>query len=161
MPEKTIDENLGIAIEKTKVNEKDPEKSQESSENNPEQKDRTEKEDGEPSLITEKVSENDYIVRSALVQSSNTEREKKIEGILEVDLAEVFKKLSLGQRKEFKSKGEETALTINKLLDDTRLKAKKILSLIKDWLQMIPGVNKYFIEQLAKSKLDEIMKLKK
>jgi len=32
--------------------------------------------------------------------------------------------------------------------------------LIKKWLLLIPGVNKYFLEQEAKIKADEIVKMK-
>ena len=111
-------------------------------------------------VVSEKMTENGQGSPSVLVQSDTEKRTKQVESILEVDLSDVFKKLSSGQQKEFKKKGEETSVAINILLDSAKIKTKKILSLIKEWLQMIPGVNKFFIEQLAKSKLDEIMKLK-
>ena len=112
------------------------------------------------SVVSEKVSENKPSPSSILVQSSAEKRSKEVESILEVDLSDVFKRLSPEQQREFKKKGEETSRLINSLLDNAKVKTKKILSLIKEWLQMIPGVNKFFIEQLAKSKLDELMKLK-
>lgn len=95
-----------------------------------------------------------------LSQSANKEREKQIENILEIDLAEIYLRLSPENKRKFKVKGEETASAINRLLDGSKIKIKKILALIKDWLKLIPGVNKFFMEQLAKNKLDEIMKLK-
>jgi hypothetical protein len=34
---------------------------------------------------------------------------------------------------------------------------KKILALIRDWLKLIPGVNRFFLEQEAKIKTDKIL----
>ena len=45
-------------------------------------------------------------------------------------------------------------------MDKAKLKVKKVVNLIKKWLTMIPGVNKFFLEQEAKIKTDEIVKLK-
>lgn len=112
------------------------------------------------SVITEKVPQSFPVSSSKLKQSSDKNREKQIENILEVDLAEVYLKLSPENKKKFKNKGEETARSINNLLEESKIKVKKIISLIRDWLKIIPGVNKFFIEQLTKKKLDEIMKLK-
>ncbi len=112
------------------------------------------------SVITEKVPQSFPVSSSKLKQSSDKNREKQIENILEIDLAEVYLKLSPENKKKFKNKGEETARSINNLLEESKVKVKKIISLIRDWLKIIPGVNKFFIEQLTKKKLDEIMKLK-
>ena len=87
-------------------------------------------------------------------------REKEIEKTLEVGLEDIYKNMSIEKRGEFKRAGEETADKINKLLEKTKVKAKKIINLIKKWLSLIPGVNKFFLEQEAKIKTDEIMKLK-
>ena len=111
-------------------------------------------------IVSEKISENKHSGSSVLVQSSIEKRSKQVESILEVNLSDVFKRLTPEEQQEFKKKGEETSELINSLLDNAKVKTKKILLLIKEWLRMIPGVNKFFIEQLAKSKLDEIMKLK-
>ena len=37
----------------------------------------------------------------------------------------------------------------------------KIIDVIKKWLSIIPGINKFFLEQEAKIKTDKIMELKK
>ena len=42
-----------------------------------------------------------------------------------------------------------------------RVKVKRVLELIYEWLKTIPGVNKFFLEQEAKIKTDEIMELEK
>jgi len=87
-------------------------------------------------------------------------RKKEVEGILEEDLDEIYLKLNPNKQREFKEKGEETALKINQLLDRAKVKAKKIINLIKNWLSLIPGVNKFFLEQEVKIKADKILKIK-
>ncbi|MDA3840181.1 MAG: hypothetical protein PF572_03750 [Patescibacteria group bacterium] len=161
MPEKTIDEKLIPKIKGPEVDPFDVEKNTPRHEQISKTEDNYEKSAEDTSLISEKISENKKGNVSTLVQSTQSEREKKIESILEVDLANVYLKLSPEDKILFKIQGEKTAKAINLLIDNTKIKVKKILVLIKDWLKMIPGVNKFFIEQLAKSKLDEIMKLKR
>jgi hypothetical protein len=71
----------------------------------------------------------------------------------------MFLKLPPDQQAAFKKVGEETAEKIKGMMDSGKLKAKKVVDLIKDWLKMIPGVNKFFLEQEAKIKTDKIMLL--
>lgn len=69
--------------------------------------------------------------------------------------------MSPNKREEFRVKGEETTKKINELLGQTKIKVKKIINLIKAWLKIIPGVNKFFLEQETKLKTDKILKIKK
>ena len=84
----------------------------------------------------------------------------KIENIMEDGLAEAFKELPPIERQEFKIKGEETAKKIRDLLKSTHVKVKKIFRLLLDWLRMLPGINRFFLEQEAKIKADKIIALK-
>lgn len=98
---------------------------------------------------------------SSSVLSSQDEtiaREKMIEKILEKDMDGLFLAMTPEKREEFKVVGEETAREINVLLKKTAVKVKKIIELIRKWLLIVPGVNKFFVEQEAKIKADEIMK---
>ena len=95
------------------------------------------------------------------VISEYEEREKQIENFLARGLEEVYLDLPREKQAEFRLKGEETAKKINKLLEKTRVNIGKIVNLIKKWLALIPGVNKFFLEQEAKIKADEIIKLRK
>ena len=87
-------------------------------------------------------------------------REQKIEKIMEDGLADIFLNLEPNKQNEFKIKGEQTANDINTLLGQAKVKANKIIELIKKWLLLIPGVNRFFIEQEAKIKTDKIMELR-
>ncbi|MBU0546074.1 hypothetical protein KKA13_02355 [Patescibacteria group bacterium] len=85
----------------------------------------------------------------------------KIEKIMEEDLKDFFTTLSPIAQQEFKIKGEETAYKIRDLLKASHVKVKNILRLIIEWLRMLPGINKFFLEQEAKIKTDKIILLSK
>jgi hypothetical protein len=87
------------------------------------------------------------------------ERAKAIEKILEEDLSDVYFNLPEDKREQFRIKGEATTLEINRLLSATKIKVDKIVKLIRSWLMLIPGVNKFFLEQEAKLKADQILKI--
>ncbi len=84
----------------------------------------------------------------------------KVEEILEDGLVDIYRSMDEEHRKMFAKAGEETSVKINKLLKETKVKVKKILELIKAWLQMIPGINKWYVVQESKIKTDRIIKLK-
>ncbi len=83
----------------------------------------------------------------------------KIEKIMEDGVADAFSRLSPVAREEFKLKGEETARSIRLLLQATHVKVKKIFELLLNWLRMLPGINRFFLEQEAKIKTDRIIAL--
>ena len=89
------------------------------------------------------------------------EKVRVIEGILEEDLGDVYFKLSPLKQQEFKVRGEETAIKIMNILAKPKIKIKRIMSLIREWLNVIPGINKFFLEQTVKIKTDKIIRLKK
>lgn len=64
------------------------------------------------------------------------------------------------KQKEFERVGKEISQKINDLLDKAKVKIKNIINLIKKWLLIIPNINKYFLEQEAKIKADEILKIR-
>lgn len=83
-----------------------------------------------------------------------------IENVMEEGLKDVFNELDTIQREEFKIKGEETAIQIRNIMRQAKIKAKAIIKLLIAWLKMLPGVNRFFIEQEAKIKADKIMALR-
>jgi len=101
------------------------------------------------------------IIGGTTTQSEFKDREKRIEKVLEEGLGEMYVTLTPDQKKQFKVVGEQTAKQINQLLNETKVKIGKIVELIKKWLSLIPGVNRFFLEQEAKIKADEIIQLNK
>ena len=84
----------------------------------------------------------------------------RVEKIMEEGLQDAYRELTPIQREEFKIKGEKTAMEIRAILQTGKIKIKKIFKLILEWLRLLPGVNKFFIEQEAKIKADKIISLK-
>jgi len=84
---------------------------------------------------------------------------EQIENILEDGLSEAYLSLSAEKKQEFKMVGEATAKKITLLLQEAKVKISQIFLLIIRWLKVIPGVNKFFLEQEAKIKTDRIIKL--
>lgn len=98
--------------------------------------------------------------RSSQALSFHQRREEEIDTILSAGLHEIFLKMSPKKQQEFKLAGEDTAKKINALLDKTKINISKIISLIKKWLKIIPGVNQFFLEKEAKIKADKIINIK-
>lgn len=84
---------------------------------------------------------------------------KKVESILAENMDRVFLTMDVAAQAKFKAKGEETARQIATILQKTKVKTKEVLNLILNWLRVIPGVNKFYIEQEAKIKADRILKI--
>lgn len=83
--------------------------------------------------------------------------EKEIEEILEEDLADLYAAMPKEKQMAFKAKGEETRSIIRQLVQSFHINTKKIFHLIRAWLKMIPGVNRFFLEQEAKIKTDKVI----
>jgi|EPASupsiteSAE347_1022098.scaffolds.fasta_scaffold03283_7 hypothetical protein len=102
----------------------------------------------------------DNIVAVSRVQDWQKQQAAAIDNILSEGLNEVFLKMNPDEQAVFKKTGEETVIKISKLLMETKVKVNKIVALIRKWLQLIPGVNKFFLEQEVKIKADKIMRIK-
>lgn len=83
----------------------------------------------------------------------------EVEKILEEDLEPLVSGLSPQDKEKFEKKGVEVSGQIANMVRGFKLKMDKVVTLIRDWLQAIPGVNKFFLEQEAKIKADKIMDL--
>ncbi|MFA6098700.1 MAG: hypothetical protein WCV50_02915 [Patescibacteria group bacterium] len=82
-----------------------------------------------------------------------------IETILSDHLDNIFLQMDPQQQMEFSRKGEETAGKLEVIIQQTKIKVKEILNLIRDWLRLVPGINKFFLEQEVKIKADRIINL--
>lgn len=84
---------------------------------------------------------------------------KQIESILEEGLADFYYRMNPVDQQKFKVRGEIIARKIAQIVSKPSYKPNKIVELIKKWLALIPGVNKFFIEQISKIKADKIKKI--
>ena len=87
-------------------------------------------------------------------------REMEIDAYLSEGLSETFLAMPPAKQKIFKTEGEIVVKKINILLDATKVNVNKIVDLIKKWLRLITGINRFFLDQEAKIKADKIVKIK-
>lgn len=94
------------------------------------------------------------------IDTKDSPLHQEVEAILEEELEQIYFKMDLKTQEKFKKKGEETTSKIVKLVTEGKATFIKIFKLIFGWLRIIPGVNKYYLEQEAKLKADRIIKIK-
>lgn len=85
----------------------------------------------------------------------------EVEKILEADLADTFLILPPETQQKFKAEGERVAGIIWQMLETAKVQIKRIAGLIRDWLKIIPGINRFFLEQETKIKTDQFIALAK
>lgn len=95
----------------------------------------------------------------AAPQAAKTRLYRKVEAILSDDLEDIYLSLDSQTQEQFRRTGEETVKKIEVLIATAKATAKAIVELIRVWLQIIPGVNRFFLEQESKLKTDRIMKM--
>ncbi len=98
--------------------------------------------------------------RLHLVEEDKSQLLKDIERVLEEDLELLYTSLNEKQRKQFRDEGEKMAGKIEVLMQKTKVTIMEIIKLIKKWLSLLPGANKYFLEQEAKIKAEKILTLR-
>lgn len=84
---------------------------------------------------------------------------RAVESILEEDLADAYAALPPAAKKKFREEGERVTREIVGMVASLKITARKVLGLIRGWLRLIPGVNRFFLEQEAKIKTDKVMRL--
>ncbi|MBI4117707.1 MAG: hypothetical protein HY453_01350 [Parcubacteria group bacterium] len=85
----------------------------------------------------------------------------EIESILEDELGPIFEALPSERRALFKSAGEDLANKLDRLIHKAKISAKTVFAMVRNWLILIPGVNRFFLEQEAKIMTDKILHMKK
>jgi hypothetical protein len=100
------------------------------------------------------------VAASAQVEAKS-ELRQAIERVMEADLNELYLTMSPEERLVFKNKGEATAKEVAEQVQKPKINLSKILQLLFAWLRFIPRVNNYYLQQEAKLKADQIIKLAK
>lgn len=139
---KTIDKSIESSLDSTKIEQKIPQVAQE---NYNKQTTASVVIPAEPSQI---VPNNQQIIH------------RQVEDVLSSGMENAFLSLDAGLQRVFKLKGEETSNKITILLMQTKIKVSTITKLILEWLRIIPKINKHYLEQEAKIKTDNILKIK-
>lgn len=102
-----------------------------------------------------------YVIKSSKTIQAPTPTKSKsyleLEKILSDDLESYYQNLDPAKQEQFKIKGEEAASKIEEMIATFKIKARTVIQIIKQWLLMIPGINKFFLEQEAKIKTQKII----
>ena len=88
---------------------------------------------------------------------TKSERLVEIEKPMSSGLDGLYATLPPVVQARIKAEGEKTASAIEQLIESGKAAAKKVLKLLRGWLEKIPGVNAFFLEQESKIKTDRIM----
>lgn len=96
----------------------------------------------------------------SVVQASPAPEPSQLLVDIEADLAngleDVYAGLPDSVKPAFRARGEEIAREIVIMVESGKFAMKKVLDLIRSWLRMIPGVNRFFVEQEAKIRADKV-----
>jgi hypothetical protein len=88
---------------------------------------------------------------------TKSERLVEIERIMGDGLEDIYNNLEPQVQQTVKAEGEKAANEIEGIIEQGKAVAKKVLSILRGWLEKIPGVNNFFLEQESKLKTDKIM----
>jgi len=94
------------------------------------------------------------------VPAGKSEMQKQIEDTLALGLESVYVALPPEKQKLFQQSGERTASEVEALLAQPKPDIHKLHDVISAWLSSIDGLNKYFLEQDLKIKMDLLLKMK-
>ncbi len=83
----------------------------------------------------------------------------EVEKVLEEGLGEYVEAMPEDAQKRFRVKGREVSTQIARMVRSLKIDLHQTITLIRDWLLTIPGVNRYFLEQEAKIKTDNLVTL--
>jgi len=98
---------------------------------------------------------------AAVPVQAKTPARQNIESVLSGGLTEVYQSMTPEEQLKFRIAGEEAATKLEGLMTGFRATARVVLDIIRDWLKLIPRVNKYFLEQESKIKTDEMLALQR
>lgn len=110
----------------------------------------------QPQTVTQPVVSAQPVARPAVVDPEIQE----IEGILSEGMEDVYKNLDPQTKQRFRQKGEETANLIKNMAYSVKFTFKWLVGILTSWLMIIPGANKFFLEQEAKIKADSLINWK-
>lgn len=117
------------------------------------------KEQPEVAVVHETPTSQPVPVQALPVQAADQQL-VQVEKILAEGLEEIYKTLPPAEQQRFRIEGEKAAQEVASLMGQVKVRVQQIITIIRKWLSVLPGVNKYFIEQEAKIKAQRILLLR-
>lgn len=101
-----------------------------------------------------------HAVQGAVAASAKDPLLKKIEDTLaDESIVELYNALSPEKQTKFKETGELLAKDIKSWIEKGKLVAHILLNRVQAWLRQIVSVNKWYVEQMAKIIVDNVLGL--
>jgi hypothetical protein len=147
VPELSIEEESGIEAD------------QKAYEQSPESEEAFLEEDAPTTILEPKVTGTKSAPVAPVSSTPKDFATLEVEKILEEGLGKLYLSLPESAKPKFKQKGELAAREISAMVRGAKLQFKRALELIRDWLLTIPKVNRFFLEQEAKIKVDRLREL--
>ncbi len=93
-------------------------------------------------------------------REEKTPLRKQIESILaDNSITAIYKGLPAERQEIFQKTGEKLAEDIDHMMNANKMNEYKILAGIEKWLGIVPKVDKYYLQQEAKTMLDRVVAL--
>jgi len=97
------------------------------------------------------------LVQRVATPQTKSERLIEIEKVMSAGLEDLYGGLDGATQQTVKIEGEKAAGKIEKMIEGGKFAAGKILSVLRTWINHIPGVNIFYLEQESKIKTDNIL----
>lgn len=81
----------------------------------------------------------------------------EVENILSAGLEDAYKEMPPELKIKFRQEGERVSGIVWQMVETAKIQVQKIVDLIRNWLKIIPHVNRFFLEQETKIKTDKII----
>lgn len=98
---------------------------------------------------------------AAPIAQPKTQARQDIANVLSEGLTQVYQGMTPQEQQAFRVAGEQAASQIEAMMKGFHATARAVLGIIRQWLRLIPRVNKYFLEQESKIKTDKMMSLQR
>jgi hypothetical protein len=82
---------------------------------------------------------------------------REVDAVLEEGLATIYATLPRENQDQFRNTGKVLVQKIEVTINQSNLKLKRLIQWLRSWLKIIPGINRFFLEQELKIKSDKIM----
>jgi len=116
----------------------------------------------EPEKAAEKAPKPAPAAQMSMKKAETHDAElKEIQDVLQEGIYDLYLKMPKSEQKRFREEGVRIAKNIKGLLYSAKVNVKKIVSLIRGWLSRLPGINKFYILQESKNKIDKLLEIKK
>lgn len=98
-------------------------------------------------------------VAAAVIEQHKDQTLEQIEHVLSDGLKDVYAQLPPNKQRQFRVQGEAAARQIRQMVAGGKPRSYKLVKLVDSWLKLIPNVNRYYLRQETKRKVDRLQEI--